>query len=246
MKFSIVIPTLNEEKYLSGILSALEDQFFDKDDYEVLIINSPKTTDDTVKVANKFRSKMNLHVLTAPKGGVSYQRNFGVEKATHNNILFFDADTLVEPLFLAKIALFLRNNPVDILTCWNIPISKKIRDKMLFWAFNQIYMETTKKTNPCAVGTFICVDKKAFTKAGMFSSEVVLGEDFELAYRMHKKGYKYALLRDPVVYFSIRRLEKLGRVKYITTQLKAGFYYTFVGPIKDYDLFKYDMNGSNR
>lgn len=246
MKFSVVIPTLNEEKYIEGILSSLVDQFFEKDDFEVLIINSPKTNDDTVKVASKFRTKLNLHIITAPKGGVSFQRNYGAEKAIHNNILFFDADTLIEPLFLAKLALFLKNNPIDILTCWNIPITKSKKDKMLFWAFNQLYMENLKKVNPAAVGTFIYVNKKSFTKAGKFSTEIVLAEDFELAHRMHKLGYSYALLKDPVVYFSLRRLDKVGRVKYIVTNIKAGFYYHFIGHIKDYDLFKYNMDGNIR
>jgi len=244
MKISIVIPTLNEEKYIEGILSSLADQFFT--DFEVLIINSPKTTDDTVKIASKFRDKLDLHILTSPQGGVSFQRNYGAEKASHEHIIFFDADILVEPLFLAKIVLFLRNNPIDILTCWNIPITKSKKDKMMFWAFNQLYMENVKKVNPVAVGTFIYVNKESFEKAGKFSTEIVLAEDFELAYRMHKLGYKYALLKDPVVFFSLRRLDKLGRVQYIVTNIKAGFYYYFIGPIKDYDLFKYDMDGNVR
>ena len=105
MKFSIVIPTLNEEKYISGILGSLADQTHK--DFEVIVVNSPKTTDETEKVASTFRDKMDLHILTAPKGGVSFQRNYGAKKAKCEHIIFFDADTLVEPVFLEKINLFL-------------------------------------------------------------------------------------------------------------------------------------------
>ena len=244
MIFSIVIPTLNEEKYIGGILGSLVSQTLT--DFEVIVVDSPKTSDGTKSVVNKFKDRLNLHLLTSPEGGVIFQRNYGASKAKSNNIIFFDADVLFEPVFLDKIHLFIENNSVDVLTCWNIPITKRKMDKMLFWAFNQIFMESVKKINPGATGTFIYVNKKAFEKSGKFSTEVVLAEDFELVSRMHKLSYKYVLLRDPVIYFSVRRLNKVGSFKYITTAIRAGLYYYFKGPIKDYDLFKYDMDENMR
>lgn len=252
MKFSIVIPTLNEENYVSGILDSLLNQTYKK--FEVLVIDGP-SKDKTKEVVlsfkdkfnNKFKSKSNFKYIKSPKKGVSFQRNFGASKAKNDYILFIDADTLIEPVFLSKVHVFLKNNhAVDIFTCWNIPLSKKLRDKMLFWAFNQLYMEFSKRINPGAVGTFIGVKKQSFFDAGGFSEEVVLAEDFELVSRMHKKKYKYALLRDPVVYFSVRRYNKVGRITYFITTFKAGIYYYIKGPIKDPELFDYDMDGTVR
>lgn len=252
MKFSIVIPTLNEEKYVSGILESLLNQTYKK--FEVLVIDGPskdKTKEVVLsfkeKFKSKFKGKVGFKYIKSPKKGVSFQRNYGASKAKNEYVLFFDADTLIEPVFLDKMYVFLKNNPdVDIFTCWNIPLSKRIRDKMLFWAFNQIYLEGSKRINPVAVGTFMGVKKKSFFDAGGFSEEVVLAEDFELVARMHKCNYKYALLKDPVIYFSIRRFTKVGRVPYIITTFKAGIYYYVKGPIKDPELFDYDMEGNVR
>ena len=101
---SVVIPAYNEATYIDRLLEDLTKQTYK--DFEVIVVNSPKTTDETEKVASTFRDKMDLHILTAPKGGVSFQRNYGAKKAKCEHIIFFDADTLVEPVFLEKINLF--------------------------------------------------------------------------------------------------------------------------------------------
>jgi len=240
MRFSIVIPTLNEEKYIGGLLESISNQTFQN--FEVIVVDSPKTTDSTKSIAESFRSKIkDLHIISSPEGGISFQRNYGAHKAEHNYVLFLDADTLIEPVFLEKINVFLENNEVDIITCWNIPITKKRGDKMIMWLFNRIYMEGSKRISPVAVGTFIGVNRSAFIEAGSFSTEVTLAEDFELVLRMHKKGYKYALLRDPVIYFSVRRIDGKGRIPYAITAVKAGIHYYFKGPIKDPKLFDYNI-----
>jgi len=252
MKFSIVIPTLNEEKYVSGILESLANQTHK--DFEVIVVDGPskdKTKEVVLSFVPKFtkilKGKSKFRYVKSPKKGVSFQRNYGASKAKNDYVLFFDADTLIEPVFLHKVSVFLKNNPnIDIFTCWNIPISKRIRDKMLFWAFNQLYLEGSKRLNPGAVGTFMGVKKQSFQDVGGFSTQVVLAEDFELVARMHKSKYKYALLKDPVIYFSVRRLNAVGRVPYMITSFKAGIYYYVVGPIKDFELFNYDMDGNIR
>jgi len=244
MKFSVVIPTLNEEKYISGILDCLVSQ--SHKEFEVIVVDSPKTIDKTFEVASSFKKKLNLKVVVALKGGVSFQRNYGAKIAKNDYILFFDADTLIEPVFINKIDVFLTNNNIDFLNCWAMPISKKKRDKMMFWAFNQIVRESVKKINPIALGAFIAVKKSSFNKSGGFSTEVVYGEDSELAMRMYKRGYKFVLLKDPIIYFSVRRLNTTGRINFITLNIKAGLYYFFKGPIKNYNLFKYDMDGKMR
>ena len=101
MKFSVVIPTLNEEKYISGILDCLVSQ--SHKEFEVIVVDSPKTIDKTFEVASSFKKKLNLKVVVALKGGVSFQRNYGAKIAKNDYILFFDADTLIEPVFINKI-----------------------------------------------------------------------------------------------------------------------------------------------
>lgn len=238
MKYSVLIPTLNEEKYIGSLLQSLVDQRFT--DFEVIICDG-KSEDKTEEVALDFLNKLNLRFIKAPRRGVAFQRNFAASKALTDKLVFFDADVNPEPAFLYKIDRYLSKNPVDVLTSWNLPISKKLVDEFMFWAFNQLYLETVKNRFPAAVGTFMYVSKKAFDDVGGFSEEVTLAEDFDLVKQLFKRGYKYALLKDPKIKFSVRRLEKEGRVRFVWKNIRAAFYYHLKGSITSTKLFKHEF-----
>ena len=113
MKLSVVIPTLNEERYISGILGCLAEQTFG--DFEVFVIDA-KSSDKTQEVVSSFQNKIkNLKFINSLKKGVSFQRNYGASLTQSGYVLFFDADVLVEPVFLEKIFKFISNNSSDYL-----------------------------------------------------------------------------------------------------------------------------------
>ena len=59
--FSVVIPTLNEEKYLPRLLENLSKQTFSE--FEVTVVDG-SSEDETVKEAKKWQKKLDLQVLT--------------------------------------------------------------------------------------------------------------------------------------------------------------------------------------
>jgi len=98
--FSICIPTLNEEKYIGGILKCLEKQTFK--DFEVIVVDG-KSSDNTKREVMKFSDKLPLTFLESPKRGVSFQRNYAAKSAKGKYIIFFDADVMIEDDFLQEI-----------------------------------------------------------------------------------------------------------------------------------------------
>ena len=75
MKFSVIIPTLNEEKYVGVLLNSLEKQEFK--DFEVLVVDG-NSKDSTCKVVRAYtKSVPNFRLIKSPKRGVAYQRNYG-------------------------------------------------------------------------------------------------------------------------------------------------------------------------
>ncbi|HAI62918.1 MAG: Glycosyl transferase family 2 [candidate division WWE3 bacterium GW2011_GWF2_41_45] len=226
MKYSVVIPTLNEEKYIGILLQSLVEQRFK--DFEVIVVDAV-SEDKTKQAVKEFDSKLALTFTESPKRGVSFQRNYGAKLAKAPHLIFFDADVAPEPEFISKIDLYIEKEKVDVLSSWNVPISDKLVDEFLYWAFNQLYLETVKDRFPAAVGTFIYANKSSFNAVGGFQEEVKLAEDFDLVGRMFKAGYKYALLKDPKIKFSVRRLEKEGRVQFVWKNIRAAFDYHLRG-----------------
>jgi glycosyltransferase involved in cell wall biosynthesis len=218
MKFSICIPTLNEEKYIGGILSCLKDQNFR--DFEVIVVDG-KSKDMTKDEVMKFSDYFPLQFLESPKKGVSFQRNYAAKMAKNEYLIFFDADVKIEKDFLKKINEHLEKNSIDILTAWNKPLSNKPVDEFIYLFMNIFMLELIKKKSPGAVGVFICVRKKAFEKIGGFRENVSFGEDYDLAKRLHDSGFTYVLLRKPKINVSVRRFDKEGRLNMIVKNLRA-------------------------
>ncbi len=243
MKLSVIIPTLNEENYIGLLLDCLVNQTLK--DFEVIIVDG-NSSDGTKDKALQFQGLLDIKFINAGKRGVAYQRNLGEQHANTGHLLYMDADGYVEDSFLEKIYKFIRTHQdVDVLTTWVSPISEKKRDKFLFYAYNQFYLDVVKHWRPAGGGAFIYVKRKPFREVGGFDEKIVLAEDHDLIDRMHKKGFKYHLLKRPDIKTSVRRLEKQGRIKYIWDLSRSAIYIHLVGTIQDYNIFKYAMEGGS-
>lgn len=87
MAISAVILTKNEEANLEKCLASV--RFCD----EILVIDD-FSADNTISIAQKHGAVVVQHALA---GDFSQQRNFGLEKATEEWVLFIDADEVVSP-----------------------------------------------------------------------------------------------------------------------------------------------------
>lgn len=93
---SIVIPALNEEKYLSLCLSAIRQQNYKN--YEVIVVDNG-SSDKTVEIAKGFGVK----VIYERKRGCVFAREAGFKEARGEIIARTDVDTLVGPNWLSLI-----------------------------------------------------------------------------------------------------------------------------------------------
>jgi len=100
MIVSVVIPTYNEEEEIEECLKSLKNQSYKK--FEVIIVDDG-STDDTVKIVQKYKVK----VLKQNHGGPGSARNLGAKFAKGEILIFIDADmhfekdyfkNLIEPI----------------------------------------------------------------------------------------------------------------------------------------------------
>ena len=99
MKFSVVIPLYNKEKYIEATIRSVLDQ--SHQDLEVLVVDDG-STDGSLALAERFASDR-VHIIRQENQGVSVARNTGIEHASGEFICFLDADDQWRPEYLATI-----------------------------------------------------------------------------------------------------------------------------------------------
>jgi glycosyltransferase involved in cell wall biosynthesis len=239
VSFSILIPTLNEEKYIGILLEALVQQTYQ--DFEVVIVDA-NSADGTRKVIEGFNSRLNLRVYQVnERGKIGMQRNLAAGNAKSANLVFFDADVKPAPNFLHTLKESADLHKPDFASCWNEPITNKALVKILFFIFNACYLSPVRYLSPAAVGTFIFVKKHAFDAIRGFDEEVVFAEDCDLTRRLAKEGFKFGMIKNLRIPFSVRRLEKDGILRFILKMAKGAAYFYLIGSMKHTGLVKHEL-----
>lgn len=220
--YSIIIPTLNEEKCLPALLKNLSRQT-DRD-FEVIIVDG-HSEDKTKSKAETFKGKLNLSFFEVEKRNVSYQRNFGANVAKSEILIFLDADTLIPSNFIKKVKDAFKSKKADLLTTYIKTDEKGI--KPIETGTNIIFEVTRLMGSPALYGSMLAVRKKAFKQVHGFDEKLRYKEDSKLAQDIYKEGYKYIVLSNTYYYWSLRRFRKLGVLRTLQNYIILNFNKTF-------------------
>src|SRR5574341_590559 len=98
MKFSIIVPTYNEEQYIENCLKSLVTQDYSKSEFEIIVSDS-SSNDRTVEIARPIADK----VVITKKRGIAHGRNFGANNSAGEILLFVDADVALDKNFLKNV-----------------------------------------------------------------------------------------------------------------------------------------------
>ncbi|MEN4194465.1 glycosyltransferase family 2 protein [Serratia marcescens] len=153
--FSIIIPAYNVSEYLSNCLDSIVKQEGCKS-FECIIINDG-STDNTGDIAESFivnEKVKNFHYYEKKNGGVSETRNFGLEKASGEYIVFIDADDIISPNLLYFLSKAIEEHDAD-LVYYNFEVlrgespeeSNVLRDDLKFICSEMSKQELASKPN---------------------------------------------------------------------------------------------------
>lgn len=130
MKFSVIIPNYNSEKWIDKLLYSILEQTYT--DYEVIIVDDMSTDNSVAKIKEYTDNRINLIELTQKRwnGGT---RNVGVENAKGEYILFADCDDwFVDNKCFEEISKIIdRDNPDCIRLPYRFIFDKYQQDMML-------------------------------------------------------------------------------------------------------------------
>lgn len=213
---SIVIPTLNEEKYLPHLLRSLERQTLK--DFEVIVADAD-SQDATQEIAARHGCRL------VPGGRIARGRNAGARQARGEFLLFLDADATVAPTFLADLMRQVWKQRLDVASGFITPDSRRIFDKLMVAASN-LWHFAIQRFYPHASGFYILAKRTLHEEIGGFDEELFLTEDHDYVIRAARHG-KFRYLWNPRVKFSVRRFDKEGRLRLIWKFLVLEIYMLF-------------------
>ncbi|MBT8387673.1 MAG: TIGR04283 family arsenosugar biosynthesis glycosyltransferase [Ignavibacteria bacterium] len=218
-KFSVIIPTLNEETYILEVLNHLS-QF--KENIEIIITDGG-SDDNTLKIARTYDTK-----VVSSKKGKGIQLNSGALYSTGEILIFMHADTFLPEDAFARITEYFINKKIDIASF-----------KMKFDSPNnlaKIYSWFTKFDS--RITTFgdqvIVMNRNFYQEIGGFPI-ISLFEDVELLKQARKKTKIYKL--PTYVTTSARRFKKYGFIK--TQLLNLWYHLLYYCGVSTEKLHKY-------
>ncbi|MBE0523571.1 MAG: glycosyltransferase [Methanosarcinales archaeon] len=217
-EISIIIPTLNEEKYLDTTLKALINQNTNVP-YEI-IVSDGGSDDGTIGIAKLYTDK----VIHCKEVGIGYGRHFGALKASDSSkyFVFVDSDTILPSYFLAWMYDRFMNNPGVVAFSTHFDFSEQSQQLKLAQQVSNHYFEMRDKLFTTTLPGFItCVRKDSYFKCGGYRN--VLLEDVDFSRRICKEG-ELRYYKDITVINSSRRLENMGLIGtiYYYAQLDIG------------------------
>lgn len=207
-KLTVVIPTLNEAKYLPILLNALKAQTRQANE---IIVADAGSTDNTQAIAHQYGAKV-------IKGGYpAVGRNAGAAAASGDLILFLDADVLPNAYFLEDILTEFTQRELDTATCLVQAISDRTLDHFLHHITN-LYLLATQRFIPHAPGFVILIRRELHETISGFDETLVLAEDQDYVYRAAQKG-RFEVLQNVCLPVSVRRLESEGTIQLVAKYL---------------------------
>ncbi|WP_442779793.1 glycosyltransferase family 2 protein [Enterobacter cancerogenus] len=112
MRFSLILPIYNVSDYLEDCLLSIVSQDFR--DFECLLIDDG-STDNSAEICAKFVNyNDNFKYYYKNNGGLSDARNFGLDRAAGEYVVFIDSDDLISPKTLFAVDLCISKNDSDI------------------------------------------------------------------------------------------------------------------------------------
>lgn len=114
-EISVIIPVFNSAQYLNRCFDSLINQTFT--DFEVVLIDDG-STDDSGALCDKIASEdSRFRTFHTQNQGSSLARQYGIERAICDKLVFIDSDDDVHHLYLQHLLDAMIRNNVDIAMC---------------------------------------------------------------------------------------------------------------------------------
>lgn len=209
-RISIIIPTLNEEHYLPLLLHSLSTLTAE---LEIIVVDG-NSTDRTRVVAEAahayLKENHSLKIIPLTERGIALQRNTGAKAATHDILLFCDADVIApsEKDFEYFISEFVSHNYAIATGKLTPSDGGRLEKIFLYYVAHAALRLLLLIGKPYFGGAFQITRRDVFETIGGYDESLRISEDVDYAFKAAKLG-PYKLINIKVL-TSARRFLKYG------------------------------------
>lgn len=223
-KISVLMSVYNGEEFIAESIQSILNQTFK--DFELIIVDDG-STDNTVDIIKSFDDPRIKLFTLKENVGVGAALNYGLRKVTGKYIAKVDSDDINHPTRLLKQKEYLdKHKDIDLVKTLieyfphNEKVAQSVRYKNMKnikeKQLNQIVSpeEINKKLYwwCCIPHNSIMARAEVIKRVGY--SNVRLGEDYELFYKLNKLGYKMDTIKEILVKFRVRDTSITGSMEY--------------------------------
>lgn len=215
MKFSIIVPVYNTERYIMNCYKSIVADGFS--DLEIIFINDGSTDNslDILQSIAKFDNR--VKVISQENQGVSVARNRGLKAATGDYISFIDSDDEYQGDIFQNLNSMLLSDPVDLV------IFQMTHKKMSNLKINHLERFNKREFDDNFSDEFKCCLEKIYMDFNFFSSctkiikrDIIennkvefpkyhkIGEDAIFSFQIYDIARTYLLLDADYYYYRIR------------------------------------------
>jgi len=219
-RISIIIPILNEEKYIAKCLDSIVDSDYDKDKMEVLLVDGG-SSDKTVEIIREYQKNYPFFkLLHNPKKIVPVAMNLGIKKAKGEYIIRLDAHSSYPKDYFSKLILWHKKLNADNVggfvitevknkTKTSLAIKNVLSDKL---GVGSAFRSGVREIKEVDTVPFGCYKKEIFEKIGLYDERLVRNQDIELNKRLKKYGGKIYLVPEiKCTYFARETFKDLAK-----------------------------------
>jgi len=229
LRYSIIIPTLNEEKLLPRLLKQISENHITDDFDAELIISDGGSIDRTIEIARKFTDKIIVHTEKR-RQNISEGRNSGVKLSTGEVLIFLGADIEIPDIkgFFQNInSHFIMSRYLGMTCSVKISPDEELpEDRYFHWFLNNYFYLLNLIGLGMGRGECQIVWRNVFDQFHGYNDTLAAGEDFDLFKRIRQKG-EILYARNLCVYESPRRYRKYGYMNVMKSWFVNSFYVLF-------------------
>ena len=209
-RVSIVIPMLNEEKYIGKCLMSLVNQDWEGPPLDVIIVDG-LSQDRSQEIVKGFMSNFSLlRIIENPRRITPISLNMGVKASTGEIIIILGAHSYVAQDFISKNLYYLNTMVVDCVGGSISPIGDSYQGDSIALAMSSpigvgnAFYRYSKVQRLVDTVQFGAYRRDIFEKVGFFDEDLVRNQDFELNHRIVSTGGRILLAPEVHGYYVVR------------------------------------------